>query len=156
MFNNGSNGLWIGWQFNFKPFLGVKFFLLLHHYQKLFKTMFGKFLPRLFLNFSLFQVFMTDFLVNSHEFHESLTINFFAAMSVWLVGYVVRIPDFHADDPSMKPIGDMLFFTIVKAFPSRWVRTADLSIRSLAHYPLGHGVWRRLGLKTCDHIPNVI
>ena len=61
MFNNGSNGLGIGWKFNFKPFLGVKFFLLLHHYQKLLKTMFGKFLPRLFLKFFSFPSFYDRF-----------------------------------------------------------------------------------------------
>ena len=61
MFNNGSNGLWIGWQFNFKPFLGVKFFLLLHHYQKLFKIIFRKFLLRLFFKFFSFSSFYDRF-----------------------------------------------------------------------------------------------
>ena len=156
MFNNGSNGLWIGWQFNFKPFLGVKFFLLLHHYQKSFKSMFGKFLPRLFLKFFSFPSFYDRF---SCQFSWVSWINHHqlfcreVSLTRWLCGKDTWLPRRWSKYETSR--GCALFYYCKSIRPRVFSNGRPLN-RSLTRYQLGNGVWRRPELKTCDDIPNVL
>ena len=81
--------MWIGWEFNFRCFLSLKFFLLVNDYQKLFKTIFWKFLPRLFLNSFAFTSFYDLFSCQIHSFMNQSTSSFlpwtfFDALVMWL------------------------------------------------------------------------
>ena len=100
---DGANRVWIWWEFNFRCFLSLKFFLLVNDYQKLFKTIFWKFLPRLFFEFFCFYKFLWPIFLSISQFHEPLTVKFFALKSLLRVGYVVRTPGFHAGDPGTNP-----------------------------------------------------
>ena len=81
--------MWIGWEFNFRCFLSLKFFLLVNDYQKLFKTIFWKFLPRLFLNSFAFTSFYDLFSCQFHSFMNHSPSNFLPwnlsyALVMWL------------------------------------------------------------------------
>ena len=111
---DGTNRLWIGWEFNFRCFLGLKFFLLVIDYQKLIKTVFWKFLLRLFFEFVCIYKFLWQIFLSISQFHESVTIKFFESNSLWPRGYVARTLGFHPDDPSSNPNGTFFAFYTIK------------------------------------------